>query len=149
MLIEKKLEEMGIELRWGRNPRHNRVYALRTGNLIYLSGATGGPDFRGKVGRDLTVEQGYEGAKRAAIGLLTSLEEYLRDLDKVKQWIKLLCLVNTAEDFYDSPAVANGASDLIVQLYGERGRHSRSAVGIACPAGNSCIEIEALVEVED
>ena len=149
MLVEKKLEEMGIELILGRNPRHNRVYALRTGNLVYLSGATGGADFRGKVGRDLTVEQGYEGAKRAAVGLLTSLKECVWDLDKVKQWVKLLCMVNTAEDFYDAPSVANGASDLIVQLYGERGRHSRSAVGIACPAGNGCIEIEALVEVED
>ena len=83
MLVEKKLEEMGIELSLGRTPRHNRVYALRTGNLVYLWGATGGADFRGKVGRDLTVEQGYEGAKRAAIGLLTSLKECVWDLARL------------------------------------------------------------------
>ena len=152
MLIEKKLEEMGIKLRLDRPERPNRVYGLRNGNYVYLSGAVAlGPDgniIKGKVGKDLTVEEANEGAKWAAVSLLSTIKEVVGDLDKVKQWVKLLCMVNTAEDFYDAPSVANGASDLIVLLYGERGRHSRSALGIACPAQNSCIEIEGMVEME-
>ena len=152
MRVEKRLEEMGLTLPMGRPVRANRVYALKTGNYVYVSGSTANyPDGRrltGKVGRDVTVEEAYDGARQAAVNLLGSLKECIGDLDQVKQIVKLLCLVNTAEDFYDSPSVANGASDLMIELYGERGRHTRSAVGIACPAGNSVIEVEMMVEVE-
>jgi enamine deaminase RidA (YjgF/YER057c/UK114 family) len=151
MRIEKRMEELGMEMPTARPVRANRVYAMRTGNIVYVSGSTANyPDGRrvlGKVGRDVTVEEAYQGARQAAINLLASLKECIGDLDDVRQIVKLLCMVNTAEDFYDAPSVANGASDVFVELYGERGRHARSAVGIACPAGNSCIEVEMVVEV--
>ena len=151
MKIEKRMEELGMEMPTARPVRANRVYAMRTGNIVYVSGSTANyPDGRrvmGKVGRDVTVDEAYEGARQAAVNLLASLKECIGDLDDVKQIVKLLCLVNTAEEFYDAPSVANGASDVMVELYGERGRHARSAVGIACPAGNSCIEVEMVVEV--
>ncbi|MCE2465829.1 MAG: RidA family protein [Dehalococcoidia bacterium] len=151
MRIEKRMEELGMEMPTARPVRANRVYAMRTGNIVYVSGSTANyPDGRrvmGKVGRDVTVEEAYQGARQAAINLLASLKECIGDLDDVRQIVKLLCMVNTAEDFYDAPSVANGASDVMVELYGERGRHARSAVGIACPAGNSCIEVEMVVEV--
>ena len=151
MKIEKRMEELGMEMPTDRPVRANRVYAMRTGNIVYVSGSTANyPDGRrvmGKVGRDVTVDEAYEGARQAAVNLLASLKECIGDLDDVKQIVKLLCLVNTAEEFYDAPSVANGASDVMVELYGERGRHARSAVGIACPAGNSCIEVEMVVEV--
>jgi enamine deaminase RidA (YjgF/YER057c/UK114 family) len=152
MHVEKRLEELGLTLTTGRPERANRLYACRTGNIVYVSGSTANyPDGRrltGKVGRDVTVEEAYDGARQAAVNLLGSLKDCIGDLDQVKQIVKLLCLVNTAEDFYDPPSVANGASDLLAELYGERGRHARSAVGIACPAGNSVIEVEMIVEVE-
>ncbi len=151
MKIEKRMEELGMEMPTARPVRANRVYAMRTGNIVYVSGSTANyPDGRrvmGKVGRDVTVDEAYQGARQAAVNLLASLKECIGDLDDVKQIVKLLCLVNTAEEFYDAPSVANGASDVMVELYGERGRHARSAVGIACPAGNSCIEVEMVVEV--
>ena len=151
MRIEKRMEELGMEMPTARPVRANRVYAMRTGNIVYVSGSTANyPDGRrvmGKVGRDVTVEEAYQGARQAAINLLASVKECIGDLDDVRQIVKLLCMVNTAEDFYDAPSVANGASDVMVELYGERGRHARSAVGIACPAGNSCIEVEMVVEV--
>ena len=151
MRIEKRMEELGMEMPTARPVRANRVYAMRTGNIVYVSGSTANyPDGRrvmGKVGRDVTVEAAYQGARQAAINLLASLKECIGDLDDVRQIVKLLCMVNTAEDFYDAPSVANGASDVMVELYGQRGRHARSAVGIACPAGNSCIEVEMVVEV--
>ncbi len=151
MQIEKKMEELGMEMPTNRPVRSNRVYAKRTGNIVYVSGSTATfPDGRrieGKVGRDVTVEEGYQGARQSAINLLASVKECIGDLDNVTQIVKLLCMVNTADDFYDAPSVANGASDVLVELYGEKGLHARSAVGIACPAGNSCIEVEMVVEV--
>jgi len=151
MRIEKRMEELGMEMPTARPVRNNRVYAMRTGNIVYVSGSTAnysdGRRVMGKVGRDVTVDEAYQGARQSAVNLLASLKECIGDLDNVRQIVKLLCLVNTAEDFYDAPSVANGASDVLVELYGERGRHARSAVGIACPAGNSCIEVEMVVEV--
>ena len=136
----------------GRPERANRLYAKQVGNTVYVSGSTASyPDGRrvtGKVGRDVTVEEAYEGAKQAAVNLLAGVKECVGDLDRVTQVVKLLCMVNNAEDFYDAPSVANGASDLLMELYGEKGRHARSAIGVACPAGNSCIEVEMIVEVE-
>ena len=109
MKIEKRMEELGMEMPTARPVRANRVYAMRTGNIVYVSGSTANyPDGRrvmGKVGRDVTVDEAYEGARQAAVNLLASLKECIGDLDDVKQIVKLLCLVNTAEEFYDAPSV--------------------------------------------
>ena len=152
MRVEKKLEEMGYEMPFGRPVRANRVYAKRLGNVVYVSGVSASyPDGRrvnGKVPDDVPVAEAYEGARQAGVNLLASLKECIGDLDQVKSIVKLLSMVNTADGFHDPAAVANGTSDLLVEVYGERGRHARSAVGIACPAGNSVIEVEMIVEVE-
>jgi enamine deaminase RidA (YjgF/YER057c/UK114 family) len=151
LLVEQRLEEMGLVA----SPpvlRTNRVAALQHGDLVYLSGRIptypDGSSITGKVGGDLTWEQGYEAARQTAVNLLGELKEFIGDLDRVTQVLKLLCMVNTADDFYDTSGVCDGASDLLHELYGERGRHTRSAVGIACPAGNMAIEIEMVVVVK-
>jgi enamine deaminase RidA (YjgF/YER057c/UK114 family) len=103
---------------------------------------------KGKVGRDLTVEQGYEAAKVVMLNMLQSLKGVVGDLDKVRRIVKLLGFVNCTEDFPDQPKVINGASDLLVELYGERGRHARSAVGMYQLPFGIAVEIEMVVEVD-
>ena len=155
MKIENKLKEMGYEL----PPYHlssagNFVSAVRTGTLVYTAGhgaglPGGGFLHLGKLGSDLTIEQGYDCARQTMLNLLATLKNELGDLDKIKRVVKLLCMVNCAPDFGDPPKVANGASDLLVELYGEAGRHARSAVGMASLPFGMPVEIEMIVEVED
>ena len=153
--IERKLNEMGYELPPPRTTlAGNFVPAVRTGNLVYLSGhgpslPEGGFSHVGKVGQDLSVEDGYAAARQTMLNLLTSLKGEIGDLDKLKRVIKLLCMVNASLDFKDSPGVANGASDLLVSLYGDKGRHARSAVGMGMLPGQMAVEIEMIGEVED
>ena len=97
----------------------------------------------------MTVDDGYAAARQTMLNLLTSLKGEIGDLDKMKRVIKLLCMVNADADFRESPAVANGASDLLVSIYGEAGRHARSAVGMAMLPGQMAVEIEMIVEVGD
>ena len=153
MQIEGKLKEMGIELPPAVKPVANYVPAVRTGNLVFLSGhgpfKEDGSLITGKVGSDLTVEQGYEAARRIAIGLLGSLKATIGDLDKVKRVVKLLGLVNCAPDFADQPKVINGASDFLVEVFADKGKHARSAVGTNALPVNIAVEIEMIVEVED
>ncbi len=157
MKIEQKLAELGLKLPSPRKPVGNYVGAVRTGNLVFISGH--GPALekaggeleliRGKVGRDLTLEQGYEAAKLVALHLLRALKEVIGDLDKVVRIVKLLGMVNTADGFKDQPKVINGASDLFVALWGDAGRHARSAVGLYELPFGIAVEIEAIVEVRD
>ena len=153
--IENKLKEMGCELpELRRSGVGNFVPAVRTGNLVYLSGAgpglpEGGLLHVGKLGADLSIQQGYDCARQTMLNLLSNLKGEIGDLDKLKRVVKLLCMINAAPDFGDTPRVANGASDLLVSLYGERGRHARSAVGMATLPGGMPVEIEMIVEVED
>jgi enamine deaminase RidA (YjgF/YER057c/UK114 family) len=153
MQIEAKLKELGIELPPAVTPVANYVPAVRTGNLVFLSGH--GPFdekdtlITGKVGSDLTVEQGYQAARRVAIGLLGSLKATIGDLDKVKQVVKLLGMVNCGPEFTDQPKVINGVSDLLVEVFGQRGKHARSAVGMNALPLNIAVEIEMIVEMED
>ena len=154
MEVEKKLAEMGLELPAPGDPVGNYVSAVRTGNILFVAGHVPRmPDGSflnpGKLGRDVTVEQGYQSAQRAMLNCLSSVKANIGDLDKVKRVIKLLCMVNTAGDFGDQPSVANGGSDLLVSLYGDQGRHARSAVGMGGLPANVCVEIEMIVEVED
>lgn len=133
-------------------PTGNYVRAVRTGNLIFLSGHlpdTGGaPVHTGKVGRDLSTEQGYQAARQATACLLTTLREEVGDLNKVTRVVKLFGMVNSDEDFGEQHHVINGASDLLEEIFGPIGVHARSAVGMAQLPRNNCVEIEAIVEIE-
>lgn len=149
-VVEDKLKQMGLTLPPPPAPIGTYVPWVRTGNLLFLSGAGPGPDTpKGKLGKDLTVEQGYEAARSVALAQVAKLKDTLGDLDKVKRIVKLLSMVNADPDFTRPPDVANGCSDLLVELFGDRGRHARSAVGMNALPGNIPVEIEMVVEVED
>ena len=152
--VDKRLEELGITLPEMRPPVANYVPAVRTGNLLFLSGSIpaarpDGTEARGKLGAGLSVEEGYEAARLVGINLLAVLKTTLGDLDKVNRIVKLLSMVNCAPDFTDTPAVANGCSDLLVEVFGDKGKHARSAVGMAALPLNVPVEIEMVVEVAD
>jgi len=152
-VAENRLAELRIELPDAPTPVANYVPAVRTGNLLYLSGSgpAPGPDgtvARGKLGADLTVEQGYDVARLVGLNLIARLKAELGDLDRVKRVVKLLAMVNSSPDFNQPPAVANGCSDLLVNVFGDKGRHARSAVGMATLPGDIPVEIEMVVEVE-
>ena len=128
--------------------------AVRTGNLLFLAGCgpARGPDGKspkGQVGTDLTVEEGYEAARLVGINLLARLKEELGELSRVKRVVKLLSMVNAASGFTETPAVANGCSDLLVEVFGEKGRHARSAVGMSALPMNIPVEIEMIAEITD
>lgn len=150
MKIEQLLKEKGIELPEVPKPVANYVPAVRTGNLVFLSGH--GPQKHipaGKVGKELTLEQGYEAARNTALCLISTLKNFLGDLDKVVRIVKLTGFVNCSEDFKDHPKVVNGASDLFVEIFGEKGKHSRSAVGMYQLPNNIPVEIELIAEVSN
>jgi enamine deaminase RidA (YjgF/YER057c/UK114 family) len=145
--IEAKLKEMGIELTKRRIKSPWIVACKQAGNLIFVSGH-GTDTLRGKLGRELTTEQGVEAAREVMISILASLKAYLDDLDKIKNIVKVLGMVNGTPDFVDQPAVINGASQLLVELYGkEAGLHARSAVGMNSLPGGIPVEIEMIVEI--
>ena len=151
--FDKKLKDMGIELITPPKPIANYVRAVRTGNLIYLAGhgptRADGTNITGKLGKDMTIEQGYEAAKQTGIALLSTLKGEIGDLNKVKRIVKVLGMVNCTADFTDQPKVINGFSDLMVGLFGEKGRHARSAVGMISLPNNIAVEVEMIVEVEN
>lgn len=149
---DKKLKELGIELITPAEPIANYVKVVRTGNLLYLAGngplRADGSYVTGKVGADLTVEQGYEAAKQTGISILSTLKAELGDLNKVKRIVKVLGMVNCTSNFTDHPKVINGYSDLMVAVFGKRGKHARSAVGMNSLPMNTTVEIEVIVEVK-
>jgi enamine deaminase RidA (YjgF/YER057c/UK114 family) len=151
--IEQKLKEMGIELPTPSQPIATYVSAVRTGNLIFLAGkGPSKPDgsyITGKPGKDLTVQQGYDAARLVAINQLAALKAAIGDLDKVKRVVKVLGMVNSDPDFKDHSKVINGFSDLIVAVFGDKGKHARSSVGMCSLPNNMAVEIELIVEVED
>lgn len=144
---EEKLEKLGIQLPEVKQPVANFVKFRKVGNLIYLSGE--GSEQKGKLGTDLTVEEGYEAARETGIKILSSLKAATGDLGKIKQFVKVRGMVNSAADFYQQPQVINGFSDLMVEVFGEKGKHARAAVGHVSLPSNIAIEIEVIVEVED
>ena len=150
---EKKLKELGLTLPASPKPMANYVKAVRSGNLVFLSGHgpsnPDGTNITGKVGKDLTTEQGYNAAKSVGLNLLASLKEEIGDLNKVKRIVKVLGMVNCTENFVDQPKVINGFSDLMVAVFGEKGKHARSAVGMYALPMNISVEIEMVVEVEN
>jgi enamine deaminase RidA (YjgF/YER057c/UK114 family) len=150
MRIEQKLADMGLTLNPPAAPVANFLSTVKTGNLLFVAGhiQDGSVLNPGKVGRDVSEEQGYEAAKLAMMNCLTSVKEATGDLDKVKQVVKLLVMVNSDPEFGRQFIVANGASDLLVELYGDQGRHARSAVGMGSLPLGTCVEIEMIVELE-
>ncbi len=151
MRVEKRLEELGIVLPPVAAPVANYVNAVRTGNLLFLSGK--GPSYgdgsmgRGKVGRDVSIEDAYQHARLVGLNLVAVLKAELGDLDKVARIVKVLGMVNAVPDFEDQPKVINGCSDLFVEVFGDKGRHARSAVGMGSLPSNITVEIECIVEV--
>jgi len=150
---DARLKELGIELPAVPEPVANYVNGVRTGNLIFLAGKgpkrADGSEISGKLGANVSIEEGYEGARLTAINQLAVLKEMLGDLRKVKRVVKVLGMVNSDPEFVQQPAVINGFSDLIVEVFGERGRHARAAVGMASLPRGQVVEIEMIVEVED
>lgn len=150
MQVEKKIQAMELSLPKLTPPAGNYVRAVRVGNLVFLAGTIAKGDkgiVRGKLGQDITIEEAYEGTKLAALSLLAVLKEEIGDLDNVKRIVKLLCFVNATPTFHDLAKVSNGASDLLVTLYGESGKHARSTVGMASLGSGACAEIEMIVEL--
>ena len=150
---EARLVELGITLPKPPPPVANYVNGVRAGNLIFLAGKgpkyPDGTELHGKLGADVSIEEGYDGARMTAINQLAVLKEMLGDLNKVVRVVKVLGMVNSTPDFVQQPAVINGFSDLIVDVFGERGKHARAAVGMtSLPRGQS-VEIEMIVEVRD
>lgn len=149
---EKRLKELGIELQRPPAPVANFVRAVRSGNLVFLSGhgprKTDGSYIAGKIGQDLSIEQGREAARLTAINLLASLKAAIGDLNQVTRIVKVLGMVNAGESFTNHPQVMNGFSDFIVSVFGERGKHARSAVGMASLPNGMAVEIEMIVEVK-
>lgn len=148
---EQRLRERGIELPSANAPVANYVPAVRTGNLVFLAGT--GP-FRadgtlatGKVGRDVTPEEAYQHARLTGLVLLSILRTAVGSLDAVARVVKVLGMVNAVPEFTDHPKVINGCSDLFVEVFGDRGRHARSAVGMGSLPFGITVEIEAIFEV--
>ncbi|MDP3394096.1 RidA family protein [Sediminibacterium sp.] len=150
---EEKLAAAGITLPNLSAPVANYVNAVRTGNLLFLSGK--GPSDQtgkymiGKLGSNLTIEEGYAAARLTAINQLAVLKKELGDLSKIKRIVKVLGLVNSSSDFYDQPKVMNGFSDLMVLAFGEKGKHARSAIGTNTLPFNMAVEVELIVEIEN
>jgi len=150
---ETRLKEKGIVLTAPGKPVANYVNAVRVGNLLFLAGKgptnPDGSNITGKVGRELTIEQGYEAARLTALNHLAVLKTELGSLNKVKRIVKVLGMVNCTEDFKDQPKVVNGYSDLMVEIFGDKGKHARSAVGMYALPMNIAVEVEVIVEIED
>ncbi len=154
MGAEAQLKEKNITLPRPPVPLANYIGAVRVGTLLFVSGhgplgADGKPTVLGKLGRDLSVEQGYKAARGVGLNVLATVRGNLGSLDKVKRVVKVLGMVNSDEGFKDQPKVINGFSDLIVEVFGEAiGKHARSAVGMAALPNGIPVEIEMILEVE-
>lgn len=152
MSVEKKLQELGIALPAIGAPWGSYVHAKQVGNLLYLSGKQP-PDIdgkppRGRLGAGMSVEEGYRHARGVGLMLIAAMREALGDLDRVEDIVKVFGMVNAHPDFEDHPKVVNGCSDLFVEVFGERGRHARSAVGMSSLPGGIPVEIEVIVAIK-
>jgi enamine deaminase RidA (YjgF/YER057c/UK114 family) len=150
--IESRLKEFGIVIPDAPKPAAVYIPAQQTGNLVYTSGQDCRKDgtliYEGKVGTDLTIEQGQEASRQTMINCLAVLKQHLGDLGRIKKVVKLLGFVNSAPGFVEQPYVINGASELLEEVFGEKGRHARSAIAANELPFNTPVEIEMIVEVE-
>jgi enamine deaminase RidA (YjgF/YER057c/UK114 family) len=151
MQVEAKLTEMGLILPKAPEPIGAYLLAQRVGDLLFLSGSTcyvnGTPLFTGRLGKELSVEQGYLAARQTALNLLSVIRAELGDLDRVERVIKVNGYVNSAPDFDRQPAVMNGASELLEKVFGERGKHARTSIGVSDLPGHIPVEIEMVLQV--
>jgi enamine deaminase RidA (YjgF/YER057c/UK114 family) len=151
--VEKRLTELAIELTIPEPPVANYVNAVRTGNLVFLSGKIPqNPDktvITGKIDTELTIEQGYQAARIIGIAQLSALKAEIGDLNKVERIVKVTGMVNATPEFSQHPKVINGFSDLMVEIFGERGKHARAAVGMSSLPLKAACEIEMIVQVSD
>ena len=151
MSIEQRLKELKLTLPPLSDPIGTYVQAKQVGALLYLSGKgprnPDGTTPKGKLGATMTIEDGYRSAREVGLMLIAAMKHALGDLERVAEIVKLLGMVNAAPDFEDHPKVINGCSDLFVAVFGERGRHARSAVGMSSLPGGIPVEIEAIVQV--
>jgi enamine deaminase RidA (YjgF/YER057c/UK114 family) len=153
--VEARIDSLGITLAAPALPPGVRlVTAVRTGNLVYLSGngplpAGDRPGYYGKVGKDITLPEGYAAARSTGISLLKVLQDEIGDLNKVVRIVKVFGMVNCEPSFTEHPQVINGFSDLMIEIFGERGKHARSAVGMTSLPWNIACEVEMIVEVKD
>lgn len=149
--VEDRLSDLGIDLQVPGAPLANYVNAVRTGNLVFMAGKgprlPEGGNVTGKVGDSLTVEQGYEAARLSGIAQLAALKAEIGDLNNVVRIVKVTGMVNATPDFTDHPEVINGYSDLMVEVFGGRGKHARAAVGMVSLPRDIAVEIEMVVEV--
>ena len=149
---EARLKELGIELPPAPKPIGNYVAGIRVGNLLFMSGIgprrSDGSSITGKLGAGLSVDEGYAAARVVGLNMLANIRSVIGTLDKVERVVKVLGMVNSADGFGDQPQVINAFSDLMVDVFGEAGKHARSAVGMAGLPGNSPVEVEMIVEVE-
>jgi len=150
--IEARLKDIGIELPAAAAPAANYVPFHVSGKQLFISGQlpliAGGPDFKGKIGADVDVETGRQAARACAINILAQAKAALGDLDHISQCLKLGGFVNSTPDFTDHPEVINGASDLLVEVLGDKGKHTRFAVGAGSLPRNVSVEIDALFAIE-
>jgi len=149
-MIEKRLAELGITLPPVFPPAGNYLPCVVDGNTVYVGGH--GPDAGdqmvvGKVGRDLTIEEGYQAARMTALSILATLNQELGSLDRIDRFIKVFGMVNVAPGFNRTPAVIDGCSDLLVEIFGDAGRHTRSAVGMAELPFDIAVEIELIARL--
>jgi enamine deaminase RidA (YjgF/YER057c/UK114 family) len=148
MKIEKRLEDLKITLPPVTAPLANYVPCRRAGNLLFLSGRGPSGTVAGKVGDTISLDQAYQHARSVGLGLIAVMKQELGDLDKVKGILKVLGMVNCVPTFTDQPKVINGCSDLLVEVFGEAGRHARSAVGMGSLPNQIPVEIELIALVE-
>jgi enamine deaminase RidA (YjgF/YER057c/UK114 family) len=152
MEIEKRLEELGYHLPNPPVPAANYIGSVRVGNILFVGGnigrINGSLKYRGKVGGAVSLEQAYDAARNCALNHLATIKAALGDLDQVERIVKVLGYVNVAPGFDQMPKVINGESDLLVQLWGERGQHTRAAVGVASLSQDAPVETEIIVQVK-
>ncbi|MFC5652486.1 RidA family protein [Paenibacillus solisilvae] len=152
-VIENRLKELGVELPAVGEPKFSYIPANQTGNLLYLSGQDCRIDgtlmFEGKLGSELSIEQGQQAARQVIINCLAVMKHHLGDLDRVVKIVKMLAFVNSAPGFADQPYVINGASNFLIEVFGENGRHARSAIGTSDLPFHTPVEIELIVEVRE
>jgi enamine deaminase RidA (YjgF/YER057c/UK114 family) len=152
MAAEDRIKELGLELPAVAPPVFTYVNAVRTGNLLFLSGklpvTTSGEFLTGKVGADVSTEEAARHARLVGLHLIATIRHEIGSLDKVRRVVKLLGMVNAVPEFTDQPTVINGCSDLFVEVFGDKGRHARSAVGVGSLPRGATVEIEAIVEVD-
>lgn len=152
--IDRKIEELGIDLTIGPEPMANYVSVQKAGNIWFFSGAgpfkDGKPAMFGRLGENMTTEEGYEAARLAGINLLAVMKRELDgDWDRLDQIVKVMGFVSSTDDYYEQPKVINGTSDLFVQVFGDRGRHARTALGTNVIPFKIPLEVEMIIKVKD